>query len=390
MTARRRLTVVGSVKLEVVKSPDSFVRFRYFGASPHTVRSVTLAAAGRSEVPPVLPGGELCLLFAPAVVDAAFIEIVGPRTFAVVPYQDYAAFRGLTKGQYQITLVYATGLRGATQTYGVSVAETTIARVPVDRVGAIKISAPPEICQDAVEFGIAKTSDAADIRSPIFVTPSPACDMQLLGVPTGTLRMFYRLRSGSLRTQAIELVPQHVVNVSIEPFPVTVSGVATLNGQPITDARVGFASTTDTRITGSTVWTRTDSAGQYHIGLDEDGMHSVLLQKGAALQDVKAVVFVHGANKLSWQLRGGTLRVVLNGWDSKAEAEVVLIGANTARSIQWVGPVSFQALPFGRYELKVEVGPRPKRTFNQTVVIDEATPEATAVVDIRCKKACGH
>lgn len=379
---KRRLMVTSSTKLEFVAARNHFIRFRYVGASPHTVSTLTLTTVTRKEVPAVLPGGELFLLVHSSPIRPRFIEVSGARTVRVpVDKNDYVAVHGLPPGEYTVTGVYETGLHGIPRRFQIVTGETTSELLTPDSVGGLELTAPKEICETASAFGIAK-SDPAGIRNPIFVTKLPSCSVELTGIPTGELQAFYRLISGALRTQQFQLDSQQIAKVALQPFRVTVFGRATLNGQPVSGARLIFTRRRQTEPVGPSAWTQTDAAGYFTIGLDRGGEHSIHLQKGFGLQTSKSASFVEGSNELIWALQGGTIHVIIEGWDGGADVEIVLVGQNTTRSARWTDRLAFQGLPFGSYELRVDAGPSPRRTLMRKVTVNPTMPEAKVTVDI--------
>jgi len=383
VTATRRVSVERSTQLDVAPSASNFIRFRYSGASPHTIRADAIARRGRFEVPPVLPGGELLLLLQPSVIRPLFIEVSGPRVLQLpIGNENYLAIQGLSIGTYKATPVYATGFRGDTRTYTIRTGETTDGIVEPDAVGGLTLSAPGEICENAVEFGVATTLSQADIRQPIFRTAVPSCSVDLMGLPTGRLQVFYRLRSGALRTQTLNLIPQTIAKVRLLPFRVTVAGRVTLNGKPVAAAHLTFAMRQRLGPIAPSASAVTDGAGCYSIGLDQPGEHSIQLQSGPGVQSLKTGTFTEGLNQLDWALKGGTVQVLLERWDKRVDAEVVLVGHDITRSARWVGPVAFEALPFGKYELRVHLAGRLRKTLTREIAVDATTPEAKVVVDV--------
>lgn len=398
------------VPLEFVHAGDRYVRFFYQGASPRTYSTSDLLKARRLHVPDVLPGGELLLHVPPMTVRPVQLLVGGPRARVIaLDSAIHASLAGIPPGEYRVTPVYEGGLRGAVKTASVRTAETTLAYFFPEDVGAARIMAASDVCENATEvavdaFGLPKTDPkfkGLPGRVRILTARQPRCEMTFGGLPPGQLEVFYRREGASARARLFEVSPQTVTAVDISSAPVTIEGRVTLNGKPLAETAVTFLprQVQGGRAQGSPADAKTDALGYYRVSLEAPGSYtSTVLRQRAHIIQSQQFTLVEGRNFHDIVLAGGRITIELTGWPQGAIVRVKLQSASQGSGLNMLTmlragkPTSIEGLPFGEYKVSLMPGravtdQRANKSTvppdAKTVILSPGSPEAPVIFDRR-------
>lgn len=410
ITATRKTVAGPPAPLTFVHGPNRFVRFAYEGASPRTFSTAELLAAKKLHVPDVLPGGELLLLIPQTPVRPVTLTVQGPRSLTVpVRAATHASLPGLPAGDYRIIPHYEGDISGGTQRVSVTAAATSVMPMPIENVGAVRVSAPDYVCGASTEMGIDSLVYAdvgVTFRTPpnrrsITRSKEPLCVMTFGGLKAGTFEAFYRSGRMPLGSVEFAITPQTVTPVEIVPRSVLVEGRVTVNGRPMKNTNIAFALSGKDR-TGAAVQTQatTDDAGNYRAMLERPGEYSIHpIAPRIHSRTIRTATLVEGRNIHDIALTGGTIKVEVIGWRPGTPVQIRMDsrtpdGKSTGMSISMFmsppkEPIVFDAMAFGEYRIAVVAGrpPNPRATSRdmanaKMVTLSAATPEATVTFDV--------
>lgn len=410
ITARRKTVAGPPAPLTFVHGPDRFVRFSYEGASPRTFSTAELIAAKKLHVPDVLPGGELLLLIPRAPVRPVKLLVQGQRSLTVpIGAATHASLPGLPAGEYRIIPHYEGDISGETQRITVAAAATSVMAMPIEDVGAVRVSAPDHVCGASTEAGIDSLVYAdvgVNFRTPpnrrtITRSKEPLCQMTFAGLKAGTFEAFYRSGRMALGSAEFSITPQTVTPVEIVPRSVLVEGRVTLNGRPMKGTNVSFTLSGKDRTGGvAQAQVTTDDAGNYRAMLERPGEYSIVpMAARIHSRMIRTVALVEGRNIHDIAFTGGKITVEVIGWRAGTPVQIRMEGrapdaksSSTSMSMFMSPPkepIVFDAMPFGDYKIAVIAGRPPNTratsrdmTNAKTVTLSASSPEATVTFDI--------
>lgn len=405
VTSRRKTAVGPPVALDFTHGPDRFVRFSYAGAAPRTFSTAELIAAKKLHVPDVLPGGEMLLFVPPMNVRPVQLLVAGPRAQTVnLTSAPHSSLSGVPPGEYRITPVYEGGLKGAMQTATVKTAATTLALMPAEEVGAVRIVAPEDVCTGATEMLVNQLVNAdvgPMIRTPpnrvrIVSSKEPRCEMTVGGLKAGAFETLFRREALAMGRSEFDIAPQAVSTAHVAGTHVLVEGRLTMNGRPMREAQLSFLTAAGNvgAHMEEAATLKADANGFYSVRLEKPGAYIVRLIRRATFGATpKPVTFTEGRNFHDIALSGGVITLELTGRPPGAAIEVRLQGSNSMMSSTFSAQLnerpSFEGLPFGEYKVAVMLrgqGPREWALPDaKTAIITPSSPEATLRFDLRKK-----
>jgi hypothetical protein len=167
-----------------------------------------------------------------------------------------------------------------------------VPRVPT---GATLITGETAACATAQTFRLGLRMTIAVGASPFLQTMATddvaRCRWIFLGLAPTEYEAALRNPQGSSGRREFRVVTGETTHVLIPPPLVTVSGVATLNKQPVPEGNLQFRNAG-----GVSSLARLEADGSYHMALDEDGRYSVTLRVPYKAFKPMTASFVRGTN----------------------------------------------------------------------------------------------
>jgi len=409
VTARRATVIGPAVPLEFAHGPDRYVRFSYQGASPRTYSTAELIAAKTLHVPDVLPGGELLIIVPQAPVRPLRLRLEGPQSPLVdLTAAGHVSLPGMREGAYKIVLIYDGGVPGAVETATVRAAHSTIAPLPIEEIGGVRIAAAHDACASATEVTINQLvvpTVGPDIKGPPnrmrwAVSKEPQCRMQFGGLKPGEFEVSYRAGRAPSGTAFFSIARQAWTTVDVASSAIRLEGRVTVNGAPAPDARVTVTPRkTSSPVPPVLVEAITDPGGNYSIGLDAPGTYIVNVRKPMTMSSYrKELEIIEGRNFHDVAITGGRIVLTLTGWDQKTRLQVSIDGTGSGggvmiSSLDDVRKIPmFDGLPYGEYFVSVtpagtararSVAPgRRDPRYEQRVILSRESPTATLSFDV--------
>ena len=370
----------------IVESPDAWVRFSTPDRAPLTVPAADLQVPEGWRLPELRTGGELLLTVETGVVAPAFYQLSGPFLTNIRPRGGRASVHGLPAGTYELTPVYDGPFAGAPVRITINPAQTTSTFVKREMVGAALITARDDTCAIAETFILATrvviATPVGFVRGALVTTPEvAACRWRVGGLPPGIYEASLRAARGLAGRIQFKVAAHETTEAAIEAPRVIVSGLVTVNDEPLRDAMLVFQGPSQ-MMAG-----RVESDGTYEVALDEDGGYSVTLQAPGNKPIVRRETFRPGANTLDFLMKDAPvateLTVRVSGADPSVKIDLDIRSSDNTSVVTAAIPpgentTTRRALAFGTHRV---VARQPDATSEWHVV--EFSPERlTAAVDL--------
>jgi hypothetical protein len=362
--------------------------------------------------------GRIVIRFEDAKVSPTSVQINGPRSSRRDRNgQPQVTFDDLQPGEYDVQPIYDGGAGSAHRTLLVEAGKTATLTVGPEAVGAVQMSASPETCARAVEFGVSSIPSTPILAKfggrvvPPATTPAPpplrpgstalggpvaqfhkglnGCFGLAGGLPPGSYQAFYTAADGQpISVTRFEIKVQEVATVMVGPAAVQLSGRVLYNDRPPVGAALQLFPIPRTNVAALPITAGIGPDGAYSLTMARAGQYSMSLAFGdgpyAPLSTNLRVL--DGANAFDWSVKGGALLVSLAGWDRRTPVVIALQGAGTVFNTydaQSPYPIRIDGLPLGVYTASAyqrQSGPVSKAPA--LVTLDEQQNDAAVRLDL--------
>lgn len=333
-TVATRRELSDSFQIAVADAPGRLVRFSRDGASPVSVNARLLLDAKDWSLPEAVPGGEVIWSAEPAPVTPIRYQFSGASSWTSEVFGGSVDSRwGLSPGSYLAVPEYHGGLKGEAVRFSIDNEKSTVLRLPAEQVGAVRVTAAADSCEDAPSLAITKITNPSPVsrigEHLLSLSTTEACTWLVSGLPQGNYQVSLRTSLGSAGTRDVAVSPQVVTSVTMASPVVTVSGKVSLNGQPVTDVTIRWArqGTSDRHLA------RTDSNGDYSIKLDQPGAYTAVVETPTLGTSGRRISLNEGENTVDWSFSGGVLDITIRGWDESSDAVVELRSVGQSSSV---------------------------------------------------------
>jgi hypothetical protein len=363
--------------------------------------------------------GRIVIRFEDAKVSPVSVQINGPRSSRRDRNgQPQVTFDDLQPGEYDVQPIYDGGAGSAHRTLLVEAGKTATLMVGPEAVGAVQMSASPETCARAVEFGVSSIPSTPTLAKfggrvvPSARTPSPpplrpgstalggalmaqfhkgpnGCFGLAGGLPPGSYQAFYTGADGqAISTTRFEIRAQEVATVMVGPAAVQLSGRVLFNDRPPVGAALQLFPIPRTNFAALPITAAIGPDGAYSLTMSTAGQYSMSLAFGDAQYAPLSINLrvLEGGNTFDWSAKGGALSVSLAGWDRRTPVVIALHGAGTVVNTydaQSPDPIRINGLPLGLYTVSAyqrQTGPVSRAPA--LVTLDEHQNDAPVSLDL--------
>jgi hypothetical protein len=233
---------------------------------------------------------------------------------------------GVPEGTYSLSPIFVGGIRGPSQSVGVQQERSTLVSVGAARVGALSISAAPDICQQIAHVRIVRVISRGShdsrgagwldtrIEPAVTLALDNACTSRVAGLPPGLYGVTFDDGTSVITERQVAVTAQATTSVMVDGGTV-VGGIAYLNGEPLAGINVQFRNESQKRWYSAKA--PTDESGLYEAVMPSAGVYRVRFLQGYTelMGQEQQAVITPGVNRLDWYLQGGVIRITLTGWD---------------------------------------------------------------------------
>ena len=407
------------VTLGVTTGADRYLRFSRPNAAPVTVSVADVTAAKSYALPETESGGELVVAFETDGIIPSSLRLSGPRT-TIRDRRSRAvmAIGGLPAGIYDLEPAYSSGMSGARTAVTIEAGRSTMLIQKRESVGGLRISAAPETCSAAGDVVVSMdgppmpTRGGAPILPNVPLPPGRAsgagpvsiisgiprytltsyrtatgCDRLIEGLPAGRYTVSFNAQAGgTVGSVVVDVAPQQLANAFVPAPPVQLSGTVLFNGKPATGATLSFLGRTPTGSALPRVPVAAD--GRYTVSLPASGdytMTASFSETGGLGPHRTTLRLIDGKNTYDWNLTGGTITVLITGWDRRTPLRLSIIGTGMQSMSTYDGatfPIRLVGLPPGGYTVSASIMGIAAARESKTVTIDATNTEVTVSLEM--------
>lgn len=311
-------------------------------------------------------------------------------TVVSVPFHQDAVFRFSTNQKQPVTVAARDLIDGDTwhviqdSRTGALSLWSSAGHVATMPAAAVVITAESPACSPAQQFRLSSLMTAgARVPVPLVMTPDVArCRWIVFGLAPGSYEAALFGPDGSQGKREFRVLEGKPSDVTIAPPAVTVSGVVTINGRPVTKGVMRFSRDVQ-------AWTvLIDETGSYELKLDEDGEYVLTMVRPFSRFEPLTVRLASGPNIFDWNINDPSadsqIAVSVTGLDrsSDTEIEFEFDGARLPGSVIPAGNniLLRTGLPFGTYRVAAR---QPGGSSDwRDVALTEAAPMAAITLSI--------
>lgn len=279
------------------------------------------------EVSSAEAGGELVLMGYRRAGTVPMAEYDGRATGRVLlSTADPITRATVWPGDYDVRLVFASGIRSAPLHVRIEAGEST--EVPLDSfppTGAARLVIDESLLEEHVlsaEIVRFVRDGGSTLRSRVWGDPVLPAGARLIdGLPPGEYELLLRAAGKVVGGATFAVQADEIAQVLVERPSVQVVGSVSLGGAPAPEgSRLQFA-------IGEQVFdTTTDAAGRYAVTLGAPGRYTARLVSASYLWPrSQSVDLVAGVNRFDWRMPGGALRLAVRREDGGRLDEIVQI-----------------------------------------------------------------
>lgn len=312
--------------LLVARHKNRYVRFQRPGFPPATFHESAIPSVAPWHPTRHVTGGELLFTVAPAVVVPLKIRLRNssasdPGEYTLGDVGGRLIVGGLS-GTVTWQPVYEGDIGGETVELEVPPGSSVAIVMAPSDVGRVKVAIDRELCANSGRLDVVRltrTPTGAQLRSRVARRDfAHRCDQIFSGLPPGEYELVASGEGVGFAVTKVVQVERQVETTAILSLPdFEVIGTVTLDGRPYpsADLQVSFAEPDVPPTEGVTASVL--SAGDYSLRLPRSGTYVArLTMKGLPLIGREQTVVIHeGQNRVDWSVTGGTLVVVVEGWD---------------------------------------------------------------------------
>lgn len=249
---------------------------------------------------------------------------------------------------------------------------------------ATVITAEAAACSPAQMFRFAKI---ITVRSRVLMTllstnEVTRCRWMIVGLQPGEYDASLHSPDGSSGRHEFRIVEGKPTEVTIAPPAVTVTGVVTINGKPITNGVMQFRR-------DMSAWTVIiDEVGSYRFNADDDGDYALVMLRPFSRFEPITVALARGPNVFDWNIDDASadsqVTVHVTGNDPTEETEIAFEAGGKRVETSYIpigkDTVTRMGLPFGTYRV---VARQPGGTSEwREVEVLETAPSAAVKLSI--------
>jgi hypothetical protein len=251
--------------------------------------------------------------------------------------------------------------------------------------GSVIITAQSAACGSAETFrlGIVMGPPTVPALLPLVNSNDVgSCRWVAIGLPPGTYDAALRNASGSSGRQGFRVVANQITEVVIQPPAVTVSGVVTINGKPVSGGRVQFRRD----MTFQAIVLQDD--GSYSATFDDAGDFMLVMLAPLTRLKPATVTLARGANVFDWPIdepsAESELAVQLRGHDRLTDTGIEIQANGTVLTRIFIpageDTVTQKGLPFGKYKVFAR---QPNAASDVSAVeLSATTPSANVTLSL--------